>query len=132
MDPLEQKLKKALEAREPAAGFAERVVARALAEGRREARSVVKMDASWWRRWFTVPAWRLATAGALAAVLVAGGGIAYRQREIERVERVRAENVRAEKARDELLLALEITSSKLNLARHAVIESTRDRNEVRQ
>lgn len=58
--------------------------------------------------------WRVALAGGLAGVMLLSGGLAYRQR-----------LQRAEKARAELLTALQITSSKLNQARQAVLEVSR-------
>ncbi len=100
MDPLEQELKKALGAKDPPLGFEGRVMARIVnaQTGRRPA-----------------PRWRLAFAGGLAAVLVAGG-VMYQHRQVRR---------RGEAARDQLLQALQITSVELNRVRQTVQERGR-------
>ena len=106
MDPLEQRLKEVLGRQDPPAGFTRRVLARIVAPHR-------KPDP--WRRLF-LPSWRMALAGALATVLLAGGGVLYQQRQ---------ERLRGEAARDQLLQALEITSLELNRVRQTIRERGR-------
>jgi len=132
MDPLELKLKRALEPKEPPAGFADRVVAGALEEAAaaRQRRAQAAPDRSlvgWWFGWLFRPAWRAALAGGLACLLLVAGVLAYRQRQ----ERVREERVRGEKAAAEAILALEIASSKLNRVRYVLDPESRQSREKR-
>lgn len=99
---LDDDLSTLLARRQPREGFAERVVARAWAERRRRHTR---------RRW----------AGALAAGLAAAG-LALSPVFDHLVERRRA--AEAERARDQLLLALSITSEKLS----TVSRTLRDRD----
>lgn len=122
MDPLELKLKRALEREDPPAGFAERVMARVLEETSTAGTAPREAPVRWWPTWLFRPAWRAALAGGLAAVLLLGAGLAYRQRQ---------ERLRGEKARAELMLALEIASSKLNRVRQVMVEESRRPQEVR-
>jgi hypothetical protein len=89
----EDDLRRALARREPPEGFAERVVAR-LSEARPPARR--------WPRWLA----------AAACLLVLSGAAAEWQR-----ERVR----RAEQAKEQVLLALRITSTHLRTAQQRVL-----------
>jgi hypothetical protein len=99
-EKLEQELKKALRRIDPPSGFAERVLARAENEGKQKGRPRVWLD------WFRLGGGlRLAVAGALCLAL-ASSGIVYRH------ERER----RGEQAKEQLMLALRITSSKLQIA----------------
>ncbi len=127
MDPMnefEQKVKRAMAGQDPPEGFADRVLARV-----REAESARREPASrpertpWWKAWlnvFAVPAWRIATAGALALVLLVSGITAYQRHQ---------ERKRAEKAVADLMLALQVTSNEL---RTALVEQPRNTHEVRQ
>ena len=98
MSRLEDELRTALRREQPSAGFAERVLARA-AEPRR----------SFWD-WFRLPTFRWAMAGALALIMVAAG-LEYRHEQ---------ERARGEAAKQQLMLALRITGSKLKLAQQRV------------
>ncbi|HLW79094.1 MAG TPA: hypothetical protein VKU44_05780 [Terriglobia bacterium] len=98
MNPLDDELKRALRREEPAPGFARRVIERAGADSETDRRGR-------WRRWLRLPQLRWATV-AVACLLVTAGGVEYR-----RYERSRAEG---ERAREAVMLALQIASSKLN------------------
>ena len=102
MNPLEQELKNALRREEPSADFTERVLARL--------RSTPARQPSWseaLRNFFRLPALRWATAAALCLGLTVGF-VAYRHHQ----ETV----ARGERARQQVMLALHIASSKLNVA----------------
>jgi hypothetical protein len=98
MTNFEQELKDALRRRQPPAGFAERVLQRT-ADRRRP------------------PAWRAGHLAAAAVVVAAigGGTIAY-----ESIRSVRAEREAGEAARDQVMVALEIAGSKLQLVQMKV------------
>jgi anti-sigma factor RsiW len=97
MHRMEEQLKQALERRDPSPDFPARVMARIAQERARR-------EQPWWRTWFA-PGWRMAMAGSLAAVLMIGAGLGYR-------EHVRRQ--RALEARDQILQALQITGAQLN------------------
>lgn len=104
MSRLEDDLRQALARQEPPADFTERVLARARAEA---------PQASVWERlssFLRMPALRLATAAALCVVLAVGVSFEEQRRTREQ----------GEAAKQKLLLALKITSSKLHTARTAV------------
>lgn len=101
-DPMERELKKALRRVEPPEGFTERVLARAAEE--QAALSLGERI----RAWFTVSQVRWATVAVMCLVLVAG----YQYR----VETRRA--AKGEQAKEQVLLALQITAREL----HAVGE----------
>ena len=100
MNQLEEELRKALRRVEPPAGFAERVLARTAADKGKE-----KAHARSWFSWLGGSGLRWATACALCAALAASG-IAYHHEERKRGEQAKAQ----------LMLALRITSSKLQIA----------------
>jgi hypothetical protein len=102
-DKLEQELKKALRRVEPPAGFAERVLARAAKEKAEPARVRVRWP------WFGMMGMRWAVTCALC-VVIAGSAMVYQH------ER----NEKGERAKQELMLALRITSSKLQIATEGV------------
>lgn len=105
MSRLEDELRQALRREEPPAGFAERVAARAAQQKERE---------PWWAALvgaLSRPPWRWATALAMCLLILAG--VTY-QRERQR----RAEG---ERAKEQLLLALQITSNKLQMAQEHVL-----------
>ena len=105
MNRLDEELKKALQRVEPPAGFAERVLAKAAAENREKTRS-------WpWFDWFGASGLRWATACALC-IAFATSGLIYHHEEHKRGEQVKAQ----------LMLALRITSSKLQIATQNVRE----------
>ena len=112
MRELDDELRRALR-REPAPeGFADRVLERAPRESKAPA---VVLRPSWNRWRFSRPIVRLAAAAALIAAV--GGGVAYRN-----YEQARAERVRGEAAREQVLEALRITASKLQLVQTKVRE----------
>ncbi len=106
MKRLEEELGKAFERVDPPAGFAERVMARAATAERSKSR------AAWtWLGFFQMPALRWAATSALCVVLAAGGMLLRR-------EQVRRE--RGEHAKEQVMLALRITGSKLQIAQASV------------
>lgn len=108
MKRLEEELGKAFERVDPPAGFAERVMARAAAAERSKART------AWtWLGFYQMPALRWAATGALCAALAAGG-IFVRREELRRE--------RGEQAKEQLMLALRIAGSKLQIAQASVRE----------
>lgn len=111
----EDTLKRALRRQEAPDGFADRVLARAAEQNSAESRRGHRD--SWWRV-FAQPVVRWATVAALAAALVTGG-LHYRQVQYDKAERERAQG---EAAKQRLMLALRIASSKLQLARSKVNE----------
>lgn len=96
MDHMEEKLKQALQRRDPSPDFSARVMARIAEEKTRR-------EQPWWQIWFA-PGRRLALAGGMAVLMLAAG-LGYR----EHVQRQRALE-----ARDQILQALQITGTKLN------------------
>jgi hypothetical protein len=106
MKRLEEELGKAFERVEPPAGFAERVIARAVAAERTKART------AWaWLGFFHTPALRWAATGALCVAL-ATGGIFLRREQQRRAQ--------GEEAKQQLMLALRIAGSKLQIAQASV------------
>lgn len=105
MKRLEEELKKALRPVDSPAGFAERVLARAAKEGER----ATPQKASGWFAWFGTGGLRWAAACALCVAL-AVSAIGYHH------ERDR----QGEQAKEQLMLALRITSSKLQIATQSV------------
>ena len=97
MDELESRLRKSLERVEPRAGFADRVMAKLEAPVREMPR----------RGAWIAPRW---AAAAGLAVVLAGGSFYHQQQE----------RARAEAARDQLLLALQITGKQFDHLRKQV------------
>jgi hypothetical protein len=98
-DNLEHKLKHALETRDPGPGFAHRVMAR-----------INERPRPWWTTW------RVALAGGLASLMIGGVALQYQQRQ---------ERMRAAAAREQLLLALQITRTELTKVRSILQERSR-------
>jgi hypothetical protein len=122
MSRLDEELKIAIRRHEPSEGFADRVAARIVIG---QATSKEKAD-SWWRlvlRFFEAPRARWAIAGAMACLLIALTG-AYRYREYQR------EKAQAELAKAQVIYALQIASTKLNVAQRKMF-NREDRNERR-
>ena len=115
----DDELKGALRRREPPDGFAERVLTRVVVES--AAQSVPHREP--WLKFFTQPLVRWASAAALAGALIAGG-IHYRNVQRERTE--------GEAAKQQLMLALRIASSKLQLAKAKVNEVNVNEGKNRQ
>ena len=98
MNPLDDELRQALRRREPPGDFTSRVLERVEGKSKRS-------GARRWMRWLWLPQFRWA-AVTVACLLVVAGGLEYR-----RYQRTQAEG---EQAREQVLLALQIASSKLN------------------
>lgn len=98
MSRLDDALREAFRSQDPGPEFTARVLI--AAAGARPKQSW------WWAPWL-----RWATAGALACVLLVGGSLEYHREQEERQGRL---------AKQQLVLALRIASSKLNLARDRV------------
>lgn len=109
---LERELRQALRRKEPSAGFAARVVA-----------SLPQERPSRWLLWIHQPAFRWAAA-AVVLVAIVTGSVAYRHHQ-EELARGRA-------ARQQLILALRITGTKLQLAQQRVAQIGADRNSASQ
>ncbi|HWC18944.1 MAG TPA: hypothetical protein VG498_18175 [Terriglobales bacterium] len=105
MNDIDEQLRSALRRCDPSAGFADRVLAMADKEQKRSVRSFGQFRLGW-------PALRWAAIPTLAAILIAG--FAYRAYE------QRKEDAEARAARQQVLLALRITGSKLRLAKQKV------------
>jgi hypothetical protein len=104
MSRLDDALREALRREEPPDGFAERVLARI--DRRPEERAA-------WRGWlagFRAPRLRWATAFAAAALVI--GGFEYRAQRVEQAE--------GERAKEQVMLALRITGTKLRFAQAKV------------
>lgn len=97
MEPMEQELKDALRRQQAPDWFAQGVMAKVKAEQRRKSPWL-----SGWMRW--------ATALAMLVVVLAG----------VRMERVRRERIAGEQAKEQLILALQVTGSKLRQAQMRV------------
>jgi hypothetical protein len=110
MNRLEEELKKALERVEPPAGFRERVLARAATE-----KSQKRARARFWFKWLGASGLRWATACALCVVLATSGILYHREQQRK-----------GQEAKEQLMMALRITSSKLQIATESVrdIDST--------
>lgn len=103
---LEQALRDALRREAAPEGFAERVLARAFP---------VRPETHERRGWRRTSAFRWSAAAALVVVLLAGTALIHRQYVI-----------RGERARDQLMLALRITGSKLHLVQQQLAQIDRD------
>lgn len=113
MERMENDLRRALARKEPPAGFAARVLAAADSQAARRA--------SHWS-WFR-PQMRWAVA-ALACVLILTAGLAIRQ------QREREMRARGEAAKQQVMLALRITSAKLHVAQAKVTGRTHSENRI--
>jgi multidrug efflux pump subunit AcrB len=109
MSNFERNLRDALRRREPPSGFAGKVLARAgEIDERREARSVWK----WSWRWVSVAA---------LTVMFVGGVSLYQEHQRQ---------IQAEKSKEELMFALRLTSSRLQLVQEKLSAIERKRIEV--
>lgn len=114
----ENELKNALRRREAPEGFTERVLVRVAQQTARPAYTESLLN-FFTRPGFTSPILRWATVAAMCAVLVAGG-FYYRHAQELKAQRERAEG---EAAKQQLMLALRIAGSKLQLAKGKVYET---------
>lgn len=107
MKNLEENLRQALDRVEPPSGFAARVLARAVQEeGNKRTRS------SFWMALFGTGGLRWATVCTLCVVLAASGALYEHD----------AQRRRGEAAKEQLMLALRITGSKLQIAEKSLRE----------
>ncbi len=109
MNRLEEELKSALQREEPLEGFSDRVLARVAERERQRQRN---------RRWFALPVLRWAAAAII--IIAAAGGSFEHYREVQR----RREG---ERAKQQVMLALRITSEKLQQVQWKVRQLNRDR-----
>lgn len=100
---IDEQLKRALRRREPPEGFADRVLARVQAQ-------TSPTQASLWTVW-RMPSLRWAAVAALVAVGVTGVGYQLHERQ---------EKAEAMAAKQQVMLALRITGSKLRVAKQKV------------
>ena len=111
---LDDELKSALKRREPPAEFTDRVLARA--------RAAPARGASSWRDrlalLFSLRTLEWATACAVAAVLLVGGGAEYRRRQ------------EGERAKEQVVFALRMAGSRLSFAQRMVLELSSGRTAV--
>ena len=119
---LEKALRETLQREEPAADFTERLLARIAAE---ECAPVAlqseELRESRWQQFlklFQLPTLRWAAAGALACLLLFSVVGVQRYREQQR------EIAEGERAKEQVMLALQIASSKLNTAQRKVRETS--------
>lgn len=113
MDRMENDLREALRRKEPPAGFAARVLAAAESQAARR-------PSGWnWLR----PQMRWAVAS-LACILILAAGMAIRQ------QREREMRARGEAAKQQVMLALRITSAKLHVAQAKVTGRTHTENRI--
>ncbi len=103
---LEEQLRRALKRREPPAGFAERVLARA-----REQTYARDQESGWWRQWFLRPRWVAAAAAAAILLLTVGSVREYEERQA------------SARAGEQVLFALELASSKVSFAQQKVLNT---------
>ena len=126
----ENELKNALRRQEAPEGFTERVLARVAQQKSVEAKPAIRESllnflARPMQRWAML---RWAAAAALCAVLIAGG-IGYRHMEELKAQR---EQAQGEAAKQQLMLALRIAGSKLQLARAKVYDVNSNDSKNRQ
>ena len=98
MNPFDEELREALQRRQPPAGFAERVLARI--PGAAPQRQKPSFRWQW-------------LAAAAAAVLILTVGLAFYRQHLRRIE--------GEKAKDQVMLALRVTGSKLRGVQERVV-----------
>ncbi len=127
MNRFEDELKHALRREEPSPDFTDRVMAR-IANLQRQEKSREKTN---WRRklmeFFQPPRMKWAMAGAMACVLIIAAFGVYRSHENE--QRRLAEIAEGERAKEQVMLAMRITSAKLNVAQKKVSETANHHRE---
>ncbi len=128
---LEKALRAALQREEPSPDFTARVMARLGEQPAAERVEQPSETSAPWRQWlagrltdwFRLPQWQWVTAGALVCVLLACvvgafGVHRYRARQREIAE--------GERAKEQVMLALQIASTKLNAAQRKVRQASED------
>ena len=122
MKNFDEELKLAFRREEPSPDFTDQVMAR-IAELQSQEKPREKTD--WLKRlveFFQPPQMKWAMAGAMAVLLLIAGFGVYRGRENER--RRLAEIAEGERAKEQVMLAMRITSAKLNAVHKKVNEAT--------
>ena len=125
MNRFDDELRRAFSREEPSPDFTDRVMAR-IAEARKREKPKEKSD--WLKRlvgFFQPPQmkWtKLATAGSMAVLLIIAGFGVHTRRENERWRL--AEIAEGERAKEQVMLAMRITSAKLNVAKKKIHETT--------
>ncbi|MGH9834910.1 MAG: hypothetical protein ACRD9Y_17970 [Blastocatellia bacterium] len=126
MSRFDDELKLALRREEPSADFAGRVMARIAELSAESKREKSREKASWLQRlaeFFQPPQMKWAMAGAMAVALIVAGVGVLRYRENDR-QRMLAEIAEGEKAKEQVMMAMRIASSKLNIAQKKINETT--------
>jgi hypothetical protein len=130
MNRFDDELKRAFSREEPPPDFTDRVMAR-VAELQKREKPPEKAEKTGWLRilagFFHPPRmkWaqmKWAMAGAMAVLLIIAGFGVHTRRENER--RWLAEIAEGERAKEQVMLAMRITSAKLNVAKKKVHETT--------
>lgn len=120
----DEDLKKALRRREAPEDFTEKVLARVATQATAQTSSRRES----WLNMLRQPLLRWAAAAAVSAALI-GGGVHYRQLQSLKAQRERAEG---EAAKQQLVLALRIAGSKLQLAKAKVNDINENEPKNRQ
>ncbi len=118
---LEKALRAALQREEPSPDFTARVMARLAEQPEPEPVVLPSEHVHWWQRLvglFQMPQLQWVTAGALACVLLAA---AFGVRQYRAQQREIAEG---ERAKEQVMLALQIASTKLNAAQRKVQQAS--------
>jgi hypothetical protein len=126
MNRFDDELKLALRRQEPAADFADRLMARIAELSAESKQEKSREKASWLQRlagFFQPPQMKWAMAGAMAIALIVAGVGVHRYRENER-QRMLAEIAEGEKAKEQVMMAMRIASAKLNIAQKKINETT--------
>jgi len=126
MSRFDDELRLALRRQEPSADFADRVMARIAELSIESKQEKSREKASWLQRlagFFQPRQTKWAMAGAMAIALIVAGVGVHRYRENER-QRMLAEIAEGEKAKEQVMMAMRIASSKLNIAQKKINETT--------
>lgn len=131
---LERELEKALRRHEPSHDFADRVMARIAAESAATHVAARSELSNRWQRFtalWQMPSLQWAAAGALACLLMMFATYRYREHQRIEAERFALEQAEGERAKEQVILALQIASAKLNVAQRKVRESSERNAEMR-
>jgi len=121
---LERELKRALHREDASPDFTDRVMARVAASGGTKRKPARDESRWWWRLMeFFRPAqvkWAIASAAAFLIAFAAIGLHHYREQ-----QRTAAEIAEGERVKEQVMLAMKIASSKLNIAQKKVVVGSR-------
>ena len=134
MSKFDDELRMALRREEPSPDFTNRVMARIQAMEqsaviRQREQEKLREQNNWWQRLaglFRPPTIKWALAGAMAVVLIAAifGVTRYREHQRQMAEiAANAANAEGQRAKEQVMLAMRIASSKLNVAQRKVKEA---------